>query len=715
MSWIWLPDAPAGIDTLMFARHVFDAHGAQTLRISCDGRYIAWLDGVELGRGPVRSEPRDLSFDPYTVSLGEGPHVLCVLARHYGRPTLYWKPGATQHGGLFIDGVVRGVDGWRVRRAPLTPQDPAPHEGAPDPEVIDGRAWPVAWLDAGYDDSTWQAAVEIDGPALSRERPIPQLRSTMLDLGTIELMPGGAQTLDLGTITNAHVSLAVSAPAGGAIEVRCGEEADGDEVLLDVRDWSLRYTAAGLDDENVEAFEPIGFRYVRVCSSEAARVVVQARERVFPRTEGAFFDCSDPALVDIWRAGVRTLELCSTDAFIDCPSREQRAWLGDDYVNTLVSLVSNPDTSLVVHDLRLGAAGQRADGLLPMVAAGDFTDRAHTIPDYSLLWVSTLARTFEHTGDVSMVGELLPVVRRILDTFESMRAPDGLLAGFKHGIEGWVFVDWAQIERGDHIAAVDTMYAMALLDAAMMVEAIGEDPTEMRARHAATRTAFEQLWDEKRGAYLDAAWLDGRRGRRISQHTNSGAICGELVPDERIGRVLDRITDGARLVRTLTPGDGGTLGERLNRQWEQPPNFDEEEDVVLAQPFFTHFVHRALVRAGRHDALVPSMRRWDEMVSHNGLVEEYWTALPGFGSRCHSWSGTPTYDLIAHVVGARPTSPGWTEFSVEPHLGPLAWAEARIPTPRGWLHVRAESGRAPEVELTPAGDQGNGSSTKRGR
>lgn len=708
--WIWLPEAPSGIDVFVFARREFTVSSAGWVRarITADARYILYLNGVRIGRGPIRSEPRDRTFDEYEVALRAGVNVIGVLARHYGRPTLYWKPDPARTGGGIlaeIDGVVVTEAAWRVLRAPYTAIDPAPAEGAPDNEWIDGRAWPSGWLEPGFDDASWAPAVEQNGPGFDAlpPRPIAPLHERTLPMGALSLAADESRTLDLGTITNGHVSVEVRAAAGTTVALTSGEDLSGDEVLVDVRDWSVRYTAAGASEpERVDAFEPMGFRYLRVHADRPAQLEISVLERTYPRAPGARFACSDPALTAIWEAGARTLDLCSTDAFIDCPGREQRAWLGDDYVNSLISLVVNPDVTLPVHDLRMHAAAQRGDGLLPMVAAGDFTDRAHTLPDQSLLWICTLARLYEHTGDETLLRDLLPVAQRILDAFEAMRDPDGLLAGYVHGLNGWWFIDWAQIQRGDHIAAVDALYALALHETTKLYGSFGQDAEVCRERHERTRAAFERYWDPERGAYVDAAWRDGRTGRRVSQQTNSAAICAGLVPDDRLASIIERISDPARAKVTMTPGDGGSFGERLNRQWEDPPNFDDEHDVVAAQPFFTHFVHAALVKSGRSDLLLPSIRRWSDMVSRNGLVEEYWNALPGMGSRCHAWSGTPTIDLTRHVLGVRPLAAGWSDARVDPHLGDLDWAEGLVPTPMGWISVRAERGRPPRIEA-PAG------------
>ena len=165
--------------------------------------------------------------------------------------------------------------------------------------------------------------------------------------------------------------------------------------------------------------------------------------------------------------------------------------------------------------------------------------------------------------------------------------------------------------------------------------------------------------------------------------------------------MLDYVLDGTRLVRTRTPGtDVPDVRVRLHFHWTAPPNFDEQQDVVEAQPFFAHFVHQAAARAGR--SVLPLIRRWKPLVERgNGCVEEYWDAPPGTGSRCHAWSATPTYDLTTHVLGVQFTAPGCTEVRVRPNLGDLTWAEGAVPTPLGFVTVRAEAGKKAEVTLPP--------------
>ncbi|MFN2613847.1 MAG: alpha-L-rhamnosidase N-terminal domain-containing protein [Actinomycetota bacterium] len=696
-------------------------------RVSADGRYELFVNGVSLGGGPARSQI--VQYDEYDIAtlLRAGRNAIAALVRWYARPTLWWRPleprGEIGYGGFFFDGIidrvtVRSDHGWKAREAAVRTVEPADArgvlvpprtEGPPPLEIVDARAAPAGWAGAEYDDSAWHDAYVLDGRIDMQPREAPLLVSRIVEPravvasgsepATVTEHPLGSRggtwkTFDFGGIVNAHP---IVDAAGSTLDVVCGEDLDREgRAVTAPREWAMRIVEPA--GEPVESFEAVGFRYLtiyaRATGPDAGRldaVTVGARERIAPRTEGAFFRCSDPLVEAIWSAAVRTVDLCSTDAFIDCPGREQRAWLGDAYLTSLLRLTIDPDPSLVLANLRLHARGARADGFLPMVAAADFSSRLETIPDHSLLWIAGLHALVERTNDLRALEELAPVAARILNAFERYRGADGLLTD----MPGWIFIDWAQIERGPTIAALDATYAWALDLFAALCDKLGDHGSAARARDRAGRTkaAFERYWDERRGVYVDAR-------RRVSQQTNSMAIVSGCAPRERWARILDHVLDDCRLVRTLTPGDPGTFGERMARQWQDPPSFDDEENVVLAQPFFAHFLHRAMAAAGRD--IVPSIRRWEPMLARgNGCFEEYWDATPGLGSRCHAWSCTPMYDVATTILGVRGTEPGMRALIVEPQLGDLAWAEGAVATPHGFVRVSVKRGDEPVVEPPP--------------
>ena len=142
-------------------------------------------------------------------------------------------------------------------------------------------------------------------------------------------------------ITLATPWAVVRGPAGSTVDVYCGEDvrADG-SAETQPRQFAMRYILRGDGGGAVESYEAVGFRYLSIVARGGAQIEsAGAIERRYPRGDDAYFECDDPALNKIWRVGARTLELCSTDAFIDCPGREQRAWLGDSYIHALLTYV----------------------------------------------------------------------------------------------------------------------------------------------------------------------------------------------------------------------------------------------------------------------------------------------------------------------------------------------------------------------------------------
>jgi hypothetical protein len=103
--------------------------------------------------------------------------------------------------------------------------------------------------------------------------------------------------------------------------------------------------------------------------------------------------------------------------------------------------------------------------------------------------------------------------------------------------------------------------------------------------------------------------------------------------------------------------------------------------------------------------------RWGRMLDW-GATSWWETWNPG-ASFCHGWSGGPTYNLSADIVGIRPLKPGFAEVGVTPHWVGLRRAVAVVPTARGevrasWLrneerrtvNVRVETAAGVPCELT---------------
>ncbi len=723
-------------------------------RLWADGRYILRVNGVEVARGPGRSAPRRAPYDIVDLApwLQPGGNAITITARHFGRATSWWVPvppsytlgaGSVVFEALFGDEWVVSDRSWKASAGEAWTPVAIPGDVACLPlESFNAGRHPHDWVTAGFDDSAWAKAVEIipfhvgaHGDPHPPSEPFgalrPPVRQAFPD-GSIHpaqlvrrIAIAGSPPLDdpvrqvlgdekasgtsgepadvlhlafdLGHVAAGTIELVVSnATPGAVLDLAAAEHVGGSGALVTLGQHAgLRYVCTGGKEERFESFEVIGAQHLHLSARglsdpDVTGVTLAIHDRHRPRREQASFTCSDPVLDEIYNVGLRTVDLCALDAYVDCPTREQRAWTGDSVVHQMVDLVANPDWSMARWHPQL-AASPRHDGMLAMAAASDFeADDRTFVPDWSLHWVRSVHNLYRYTGDRELVAELLPVAERTLRWFETYLGPDGLL----HNVTGWVLLDWASVYSSGTSSTLNALWARALEDLAEMEEWLGNLGTAQwaRSRHEDVRRAFDAFWDEGRGVYIDHI-VDGIARRPAAQHGGASALAAGLVPPERLDRVVGRLTDRTRLVRhswVMDPVtvDGDSMGYLHLTTGYPEPTWDVEEQMVEAEPFFRYVVHDGLARAGRADLVAGMCRDWSVFLdAGESTWPECWTG----GTRCHGWSSTPTRDLIMHTLGITPAEPGYASVRVNPALGGLDWAKATVPTPHGPLTVEAHA------------------------
>ena len=92
-SFIWSPSAPAGKQAYAVFRKTFNLQEqpkSAVLRLFADSRYILWINGKYVDRGPCRFDPIGPEYDTLDVTrfLQTRDQYLAVLVHHYhdGKP-----------------------------------------------------------------------------------------------------------------------------------------------------------------------------------------------------------------------------------------------------------------------------------------------------------------------------------------------------------------------------------------------------------------------------------------------------------------------------------------------------------------------------------------------------------------------------------------------------------------------------------------------------
>lgn len=725
-------------------------------RLWADGRFLLRVNGAEVAAGPVRSDPRRNHYDVVDLApfLQAGKNVLALTVRHFGLATSWWMPAPPTYT-LGAGSVTFEADlgeqwlvsdrSWRCRPGGAWRAVAVPGDVACLPiESFDARVHPHGWDRKEFDDSAWGDAVEIvpmhtgaAGEGRPSSDPFGMLRppvragfpdgdthpAAILARSSIgggdeiddpvqqvlddEAAGGGGPVehlrMDLGHIAAGTVELTVrGADPGTVIDLAASEHVDEDGRLVPLgQHVGLRYVCQGGDEERFEGLDVIGTRFlnasIRTPGDAIPELSVAIRDRHRPRPAGASFACSDPDLQRIFEIGLRTVDLSALDAYVDCPTREQRAWTGDSVVHQSVDLVTNPDWSMPRWHPQL-AATARTDGMLAMAAASDFAqDDRFFVPDWSLHWVRSVHNLHRYTGDRPLVAELLPVAERALRWFESYLAEDGLL----EWVDGWLLLDWSSVYSTGKSSILNALWARALGDFAEMARWLDNPGAACwaEARRAGVAEAFDLFWDEARGRYIDHVH-DGRPQRAASQAANAAALAARIVPDDRHARIVDTITDRSSLIQHAWYMDTVTVeGQQSGAMYlaigYPEPDWDVERQMVESEPFFRYVVHDALAVAGRADLVVEGCRDWMRFVDRG---ETTWPECWAGGTRCHGWSATPTRDLIVHTLGITPAEPGYGAVRVRPALGGLEWARATVPSPHGFITVEAHADGSVEID-----------------
>ncbi len=533
-----------------------------------------------------------------------------------------------------------------------------------------------------------------------------------LEATVVRTTPGVDVTflLDFGRIHSGHPCIEVEARGGEIVEMAASERLPGEwrRAGVDPRARVARHPSAlGLDAhvcrytarpgvQRFERFEWTAVRWLQVAVRNAPHGLrirsVGSLSTRYPVEKRGEFECSDEMLTRLWEIGRYTLRLCMHDGWEDCPSREQRQWLGDATVEHLVAEAAfGPSCHALNRQfLRQCAESQRPDGLTQMFAPGDHRRDALLIPDWTLQWILNAGHHLLYAGDLPVIEEIFPAIQRALAWFERQLGPNGLVAHCPY----WHFMDWAGLGRGGEAAALNAQTIGALRSAARLARALEWERAARRYDALATsmaKTLAERHWDARRGVYVDVVDPEtGEQEPRVSQHANAGLILWDVAPRERWASMIDWITDPKRLKFTKAPGTVPT-GERL----------EPETDCVLANTFYSHFVYEALARADRLDAALALVReRYGSMLARGATT--LWESFDPTGSLCHGFSATPTWQLSTFVLGVAPLEPGFARFRFSPQPADLAFARGVFPTAQGDVHVaweRERDGIAVELEV----------------
>ncbi|MBE6394678.1 MAG: hypothetical protein E7044_11575 [Lentisphaerae bacterium] len=667
--WAWHPDrAEHEAGYTLFRKTVYLTGNAQFhLALSADNRYTFYLDGKVMGRGPLRGDLSNYFYEEYQGKLSPGKHIFAVEVVVWSEA---WRwsaaPWAEMHagGGLMTAGYV-GNERMELPEGWLCSVDygrrPSPWKEnwkgsaripAPPMDRIDFSLHCFDWYSSEYPEGEWiNPAVlgnaefkntyqtDPDTPWNLTKRTLKPMAEYFLPVAKILAGPENISLIDgrlKGNISAGKTIVLLDLGRNQTFMVKfSGDGGKGfcrmaySETLFDDQKHKVHnypgtvgeYGYADLlhfsgDPWRYDSFWYRTGRFIELeleLTEPLTEILLELAFITYPLGPYREFHApDDPVLEKIYQTACHTLSCCSHEHFEDCPYYEQLQYAGDSRGEALVSYAVSGKDDLGRHALRSIAASQFSGGLTQSRYPSVFKQ---VIPGYSLIWALMLHDHYVFFNDADIVRELLPNVAAMLDAFERVRLPDGLIGS----LPGWHYTDWVSdwpsgcSDRGENVpeTILNLFYAEACKRTAELAWETGGQELAAQLRQRAERTidAVNALcFDSASNRYMDAPghpdWL--------SLHANTLAVLTGAVPEEKRAGFLREICADTRL-----------------------------KQMTL---YFSFYLLSAIMKYGTPEELRAHYAPWEEMLACGSTT---FPEKPGpCRSECHAWSCAPAYFLL---------------------------------------------------------------------
>ncbi len=492
--------------------------------------------------------------------------------------------------------------------------------------------------------------------------------------------------LDFGRVVVGSVRVAVKNATGGeTLDFLHTEALDPSELrpLLDANDHSRVRLANRLicrsGRQSHTFFHHLGFRYLVITGRNIRKPLdlsVDLEACGYPLDGPGAFRCSDPDLSKIWEACAHTQRICSLDAYVDTPWREQAQWWGDARIQAWNTYHLSGDPRLLRRGIRILAGQPTPDGL----TYGHAPTMAHSciLPDFALIWILTLWDDYWQTGETVMLERHHERVSGILDYFR--RHTDARTGLINYDPRYWLFLDWTDIQKDGQPALLSLWLLQALqkLRTLLRASSLPDNFEGVPAWERRLAGSIRRHLLDRDGLVCDGLTARGQRSRKKSLQAQTLAwICN--LPGLNRKKALDDI---------LLP-------------WVR------EDRVTHAPPssYWCAYPLDLLARQGFGLEVVQFIkRRWAPMADFGSCFENFGPRPAGGDmlSHSHAWSAHPLYLLMQTLGGIRQTAPAWREISFEPVMVG-DFAQTVVPTPRGVIKSRWETNghnHRPTIRLT---------------
>ena len=399
------------------------------------------------------------------------------------------------------------------------------------------------------------------------------------------------------------------------------------------RTWSPKV----LDiQNNWRSKERLTFRYVRLIVLEANNEIVLSNlscdeVSAIPFQSIKPLESFSAPMQQIDLVAQYTLRNCIQEVFEDGPKRDQRLWLGDLRLQAMLDELTFKSDSIVKRCILLFAGTQRDDGFIASCIFNTSKDQNpqigdEMIPDYAMLFGSTLLNYTKSSNDIKLANELYPVACQQIDLARSKWLSTGNYLEIPNTI--WMLIDWSKeldrqaAEQATMIYAINALSELATI-IGLPNDAVKWDKLNEKLRIA----AVERYFDKQKGLFVSGPQ------HQVSWATQIWMILAGVVDKKEGERIFKNVAADTSAIKPGCP----YLVHHLVEAYLTCGM--DTEAYQLISTYWGGMIEKGATTF------------WEIYDSENPYKSPYNSHL--FNSYCHAWSCTPAWFLRHPEYGKR--------------------------------------------------------------
>ena len=611
-KWIWQNKKKTANEYVEFYDSFEYCGGKVTLRLAAETDYTVELNGKLLTHGQFAGYKNEKYYDEedITAYCTNGDNTLVFTVRYEGVNTFcHIEDGA---------GIIYSVecDGKQLTYSSTDTLCALSHRyiHGITREITEQIGYTSSMTATASPNKKENAVIVEDITYNFKKRPIKRI----VDLAPVSGKPvaiEGRRIYDLGREDCGYVYIKVKCESTSTVKVAYGEHlVDGCvRYLIGARDFSLDFECPKGESHFVQYFVRVAGRYLEIFADTEVEILdAGIIPTVYPLTiRPTKLDGLDKQIYDI---SVRTLHLCMHTHYEDCPWREQSMYVVDSRNQMLCGYYAFEETEFQRESLIFMSKCQREDGMFEITAPSVDTP---AIPFFSVMYPVAVLEYVEHTGDKSIIPEVMSAMRSILDCLYTWVDDTGLIANADKPY--WNFYEWSFGNEGrkgfGQVGTHDLIISCAFVYAAEHLRKLCEisgEPLPTYDTEAMKAAIVKKFYDESKGNFYNTLGKDNK------------SVLGNAFA------MLIGLGDS----RTLATVKGDSEGEDIT-------------PATLSMLAYVYDVILAHDENGKQFVLDDIYKNYTYMLS-NGATS-FWETIKGeadfhnAGSLCHGWSAIPVY------------------------------------------------------------------------